>query len=104
MPNQHLGRLAVTINSCTAILAAACMSALAGMALAQAQSPGEIDASCVSYCTARGYGQDFCSRACAVQQPSTEIPANAEFDWQCVTVCRNRGGQLLDCLTPCRRR
>jgi hypothetical protein len=102
MLGLHASRVAATITFCKAILMAACLSALAAMALAQ--SPGEIDASCASYCAARGYGQDFCGRACSVQQPSNEIPADAEIDWQCTTVCRNRGGQLLDCLRACRRR
>ena len=100
----HPRRKGAVICSCKVILFAVCVSTLASTAFAQAEPPTQVDASCASYCSARGYESGFCSRACAVQQPTEEIPAGAEFNWQCVTVCRNGGGQLRDCLTPCRRR
>jgi hypothetical protein len=86
------------------ICIAALLGLFVGTAPARADPAGSIDQNCASYCAARGYGQDFCIRACTPQDASNELPPGAEIDWQCMTVCRDRGGQLLDCLTPCRRR
>lgn len=85
------------------VLAGAAIGASIGIASAQNEPTGQLDPACASQCTAHGYDAGFCGEVCWV--PDAGMVSKAEdLNWKCVTVCRDLGGKLSDCLPRCQRR
>lgn len=98
----HTANRVFVFRAALAILVGGLVGGFLGIASAQQDQSGWLNADCSAHCAAAGYDAAFCQKVCWVPDPA-EAAEGDRVDWKCFEGCTRRGGKARDCVVTCRR-
>jgi hypothetical protein len=98
----HANSRDFALRCAVAVFAGSLLGGFLGLASAQQDSSGWLNADCAGRCTTAGYDCEFCQSVCWVPDPAKAAEIEG-LDWQCFEGCAQRGGKARACVASCRR-